>query len=510
MAKSKSKSKSKSKATEPKDTGVLGAHEAVNMNTNEYLETQIDNSTRLFGCPHQFLDYNDPRIGDKSDLGRSFAEKIIMEAPIICLKPGVPDFLPGMGDADKKSFMNLVTSAVSNSPTLSNVFSELTDDEDAIPYYRLKSKYSDMMAKVNVLCRIMATFIGISDKKVPWVSGDVTFGSYNWMYYTVKNQYGDVTMTKIPGVHGPKGIFMQNTMDAIGRAISNDTEWVRFYVDSSASFSESASNQSTTSILESFTEKLEGVAKELEVVSGISGIAVDDMAQGVTSSVDEFVQQHATGDGAIATFLKRITGATNSIISGGNVMIPEIWSQSEYSKSYSFSITLSTPYGCPEAWFLNIGVPMMHILGMCLPNQITANTYRSPYLVKCFSPGWFTCDLGLIDSVSIEKGSNSSWSVGGLPNEVRISLSVKDLYAALALPNPAYTNPTAFLGNTGMLEFLMANCGVDITHQDISDKYKVWGALLSGRITDWITRKPYDVQQFFKSRLQSLFTMSKW
>lgn len=470
------------------------------------LEDKVDNSMRLFGMPHQFIAHNDPRIGDKSNLGRCFAERIVMEAPIVALKPGVADFLPGMSDSQKNSFLNGVLDAVNSNGSLSSVFSNISsDNEDTLLYYQHKSCYSEMMAKVNVLCKLMAVFLGISDTKVPWAKGNVTFGKYDWRYYTLKNQFNDVTFNTKSG-SGSVGAFIKNAMTSAGKSLMEDNEWVRFYVDSNTSFGESNSNSTTTSILESYTEKLEGVAKELDTISGMTGVDVQELASSSASSVDSYIQEYATGDGAIATMLSRISGATKSIISGGNFLIPEIWSSSEYSKNYSFSITLSTPYGCPEAWFLNIGVPLMHILGLCLPQQLSANTYKSPYLVKCYSPGWFNCNLGIIDSVSIDKGADSSWNVGGLPNEVKVSLSVKDLYSTLSIPVEPYEKPATFL-STGMLEFLMVNCGVDITRQNISDRMKIWATVLSNNFTDRFTSKPYDIQQYFKSKIQGLFNV---
>jgi hypothetical protein len=468
------------------------------------MEMKLDNSMRLFGIPHQFTKENDPRIGDKSNLGRCFAERIIMEAPIVALKPGVADFLPGMSDSDKKNFLTGVLDAVESNSSLKDIFSKTDEDtEDTMMYYRHKSCYSEMMAKVNILCKLMAVFLGIADTKVPWANGNVTFGKYDWRYYTLKSQYNDISITTAEG-SGSVGAFIKDSMTAAASSLMEDTEWVRFYVDSNTSFGESSSNSTTTSILESYTEKLEGVAKELDTISGLSGVDIQELAGDTASSVDNYIQQYASGDGAIATMLSRISGATKQIISGGNFLIPEIWSSSEYSKNYSFSITLSTPYGCPEAWFLNIGVPLMHILGLCLPQQLSANTYKSPYLVQCYSPGWFNCNLGIIDSMSIDKGADSSWNVGGLPNEVKVSLSVKDLYSILSIPVEPYEKPATFL-STGMLEFLMVNCGVDITKQDISDRMEIWATILANNFTDRFTSKPYDIQQFFKSKVQKLF-----
>lgn len=462
------------------------------------LENSINNSMRLFGIPHQFTAENDPRIGGTTNLGRCFAERIIMEAPIIALKPGKPKFLPGMSESEKANFLSRVQSAIGGGATVES------DSEDTIIYYEHESCYSEMMAKVNVLCKLMAGFLGISKTKVPWAKNNVTFGMYDWRYYTIKNQYGDVSYKQSSGT-GP-GAFIKDVAKLAAKRAMDDTEWVRFYVDSNASYSESNSNSTTTSIIESYTEKLEGIAKELDVISGIASVDVQELMESSASSVDSFIQEHATGDGAIATMLSRISGATKQIISGGNFLIPEIWSQSEYSKNYSFSITLSTPYGCPEAWFLNIGVPLMHLLALSLPQQLSANTYKSPYLVKCYSPGWFNCNYGIIDSINIEKGADNSWSVGGLPNEVKVSLSVRDLYSTLAIPVEPYSKPATFM-SSGILEFLMVNCGCDITNQNITDRISIWASILANNFTDRLTAKPYEIQQYFKSKIQGLFNV---
>ena len=478
-----------------------------NANLNQDLNRSIDGSMRLFGLPHQFTAENDPRIGNKSKLGRCFAERIVMEAPIICLKPGVADFLPGKSDKEKEGFVNAIIDAANGNSNTRSIFSSIknSDNADSILYYRLKDAYSEMMSKVNLMIKMMALFLGLSNTPVPWAR-TATFGTYDWRYYSLKNSYNDITFNRQEGSGGALGMFIRNALKNASEKMMNDTQWVRFYVDSNASFGESASNSTTTSILESYTEKLESVAKELDVISGMVGQNVGDVVDKATSSVDNYIQSNIKSDSAFGTLLKRISGNTTQILSGGNFLIPEIWSQSEYNKSYSFTITLSTPYGNVKSWFLNIGVPLCHILGLCLPQQLTANTYKSPYLVKCYSPGWFNCNYGIIDSISIEKGADNSWSVGGLPNEVKVSLSVKDLYSTLSIPVEPYVNPSTFL-NTGMLEFLMVNCAVDITQQDMSTKMKIWTTIIKNNFTDKFTSKPYAVQQFFKSRIQKLFNV---
>ena len=493
--------------TQYNNTSTTRYTSKINTNLEGNLESSIDGSMRLFGLPHQFIEMNDPRIGDKSKLGRCFAERMVLEAPVICLKPGIPDFLPDSSNDEKKAFLDAIIDASSGS-SLRDVFASISsasDMDDAIRYYGFKDQYSDMMAKVNIMCKLMAVFLGLSDTPVPWHKS-ATFGTYDWRYYSFKSVYNDVEFNKSEGSGGSIGAFIKDALGTAEDKLMSDTQWLRFYVDSNASFGESASNSTTTSMIESFTEKLEGIAKEIDVISGISGTDVGAIADKAMSSVDTFIQDNFDGDGALSKFMRRISSNSTQILSGGNFLIPEIWSQSEYNKSYSFTITLSTPYGNTKSWYTNIGVPLCHILGLCLPQQLSANTYKSPYLVKCYSKGWFNCEYGIIDSVSIEKGSDNSWSVGGLPNEVKVSLSVRDLYSTLSIPVKPYEDPATFL-NTGMLEFLMVNCGVDITNQDMSNRLKIWTTILKNNFTDRFTSKPDEIQNYFKNQLQHLFNV---
>lgn len=477
------------------DEEYTNAVDNYNQTTAQKYEAVIGKSAKIFGIPHQFIKMTDPRIGENSSLGRCFAEKILTEAPIVALQPGKPDFLPGMDEEKKKNFFKDVISASDGDNILRSVFNDRTlqidNEEDMFLYYRHKSAYSEMMSKVNVLCRILACFLGIHKKEWQLPNGQkTTYGSFDWRDYTTLQTYGDVEIQDKDIQKETWWSFIANTVSNAVDDIMQDKEWIRFYVDANASYGESNSNRTTGSMLESFTEKLEGFAKELEFISGMSGIAVNDLAKSSASSVSTFMDQHR--DGPIGTLLGRITGATKQIIAGGNFLIPQIWSDSEYSKNYSFSVTLTTPYGCKEAWFLNVGVPLMHLLALSLPQQVSANVYKSPYLVKCFSPGWFNCNLGIIDSINIEKGADSSWNVSGLPNEIKVSLSVTDLYATLALPEHPNANQSAFLAS-GMLEFLAVNCGVDITHQSWSSRMKIWATILESNIRDRFTRLDNDV-----------------
>lgn len=460
---------------------------------------KIDASVRMFGMPHQLLAHNDPRIGTGTDLGRTYAETFILEAPSICIKPGIVRFLPGANDEERETYLNAILSDASGN-SKDELMQVLNDPStDNLQYYDHEGKYGSYMSGVNLLCHTMAALLGLDKVRVPWTERAVSFGMYDWKNYRLSDSFVSRDTDQeveesddndenwvgrlISAVTGAAG--------SVANAIEKDDSYVQFYVDANASFSESMSNSTQSSALESFTSTIEGMAKELSMIAGTAGVASDyeSLVGDVSSSIEQYTTSLSGNSSWMAGLLSRLGTGAKQVIQGGNFQIPEIYSNSSYDKSYSFTMTLATPYGNKLAWYINIGVPFCHLLGLALPLQLSANTYKSPFLLKCFSQGWFNCSLGIVDSISIEKGGDQSWSVYGLPNEVRVSISIKDLYSALSLP----ANRSQFIANSGMMEFLMVNCGIDITNQKLSTKWKVWVALLRDILQDKVTTTTYNI-----------------
>jgi len=471
------------------------------------VSNKLSGSTRMIGMPHQLLEHNDPRLGIGSDLGRVFAQTSLLEAPTICIKPGKARFLPGQSKDEKKEYFNAIISAGASRSDWRNELAILTDEnQDTIQLYDHQGDFSTYIKSVTLIAQVMAQLLGVDNERVPWDDGGgATFGKYNWAYYKLESRYsklygsthGDSLWSKLVGcVNQVKSFF------------ENDNQYIRFYVDASASWSSSMSNSSSQSVLESYTEKIEGLAKELSSLNVLTGEDITGLVDSTQSEVDNFIQNNPLGgsDNPLSTLISRLSSGAKQIITGGNYILPEIWSDSAYDKnSYSFSMTLVTPYGAPLAWYLNIGVPICFLLGLALPRHLTANAYKSPPLLKVFSQGWFNCQLGLADNISIEAGSDAVWSAAGLPNEVKVSISIKDLYSNLSMP----TNMGEFMSNPGMTEFLMVTCGLDITNQALDTKFKVWVRLLENTVRNYVTTIPYTLSYKLRDSIASKFTLLK-
>lgn len=485
--------------------GLIDQYKKLETTLDNQLAGHLDASTRLIGAPHQFLAHNDHRFG-KSSLGRNYAERIIMNAPIVNIKPGVPEFLPGTNSKEKEAF-NSFLSDFYHGGDKEDIRSKLNSayGEDVIQYYGIKDDFSGYMNQVNTLCRLLATMLGINKLKVPWAnSKKITFGNYDWRQYRMGATLGD--LSAIPDGSGNVFSAFSDFLGNAGNRLMDDFEFIKFYITPDSSSSQSFSNSTSSSVLDNLTSQLEGAAKELQVISSMSGADISGLAEGATGSLEQYLTKH-DGGGAIGDVIRRVTGAAKQVINGGNFILPEIWSDSSADSNYSFSVHLVTPYGNKLAWYLNVGVPMMYWLALVLPVQQTANVMSSPYLIKANSPGWFNTSFAIVDSLAFEKASDGTWNMANLPNDVTIRVSVKDLYSAMSLPKG--TSPAEFFANTGLTEFLMVTAGVDISRQDIGDKWKIWTALMKNSMNSLVQKTTYDAMMAFKHHASGIFKILK-
>ena len=266
-----------------------------------------------------------------------------------------------------------------------------------------------------------------------------------------------------------------------------------YYIDffiKPPSYSESFQNSTTTSRFAEGINAASGMSKELQFLIG-GGMSLntgmfDEQIGSFTKNQTQLIEQANVNANIKKMLSSLITGAT-SVITGANLIFPEIWDSSQYSRDFSMEITLSTPYGTRESIFLNIIVPMMFIIALVLPRQVTVNSYSAPFLVRCSVPGFFACDMGIVKDVAITKGgpSGDSWTKDGFPTEVTITMNIGDLYNSLSMSK--YTTPKDFwnfVWNTPLLDFVGVMCGLNMRSSEFEKKIAVIKNLTSAIKSD--------------------------
>ena len=430
-------------------------------------------NTKILGLPHQFLETADFRIDpDNNNFGYCFATNIYMERPIVTLMPGRVNYLPDFSNDEKRILGSLMTDNSKNSQT---VLRELISDHGETRYYDFASDYSNYITYVNLMCRVAAVYLNIDEEYGP--DGTTFYRNYNWANYQSFNNYSapisDDNILKV----------IENFTEKLAEKVatlSNDLfvgerSYVNFYIDPSTSVNESLSNTTQKSQLEGAFDSVEGIVKEASMLLNSISSAGESMQQFMTSAGEAVL---GLADTVTLGLFKNMLGlAEKEVLHGANLIYPEIWTDSEYSKSYSIQINLVSPYGTKEAVYLNVLVPMFHALCLALPRQSSANSFSSPFIIRGFSKGRFSIDMGMVESITIDKGPENTWTVEGLPTQVKITLNIKDLYSQLMM-SPS-NKPSLFFSNQGLMDYLGCVCGIDLSTPNIVLKFRTIQALLS-------------------------------
>ena len=193
-------------------------------------------------------------------------------------------------------------------------------------------------------------------------------------------------------------------------------------------------------------------------------------------------QAAASGNpmGVITSFAKRIgmTALGNFseqalVLSGrGRISLPEVFSSSSFSRSFSFDFKFHSPYGDVLSIFENCYIPFLTLLAMTAPRQIGKMTYTSPFAVRISVKNKIMINYGMIESLSVTRGGDSNdWTPAGYPKTLTVTISVKDLEPNISLPlasrGPLRAAMESMFPSSGISEYLASIGGLTIEDIDV-------------------------------------------
>ena len=460
-------------------------------------------SLRLFGAPHQFTHYCDYRTlssgtrnqvrNDFDKIGRGFMTNVLEEAPVITFIPCKPAYLPNM-----KNQTGLGTALIGATKTgdLRSVAAALSDENihDKLRYYDVKQDYVEYMKYVNLMCNAAASMLELD--KIKFGKGDDTLGNYDWKNYrwTTDRWLGEMKQLAggsdgIVGAIKTAGTGVINKLKAVWNTITGAFDYItgdatrsvadfestsifdnynflQFYCDASSGVSESGENGTGASKIEGIFDSASDLTKEIAFIGNSGGLEMEQFQEQVDKGTDAMLAKlQQTFDGSLTGLLGKLVSGASNVIKGDIMIFPEIYQNSKYSKNYTITIDLRTPYGTKLGYYLNILVPLFHLMCLAMPKQSTANTYASPFLLKAYYPGVFSCNMGIVSSIQIDKNSSGdAWSVDGFPNEVKVTLNIIDLYSDLSMTPQG--DASLFIANSSLIEYICTNCGIDFVNND--------------------------------------------
>jgi len=244
--------------------------------------------------------------------------------------------------------------------------------------------------------------------------------------------------------------------------ISSKISSVEFMVDP-IQFTETLTNTTKNSFIEDAIDSIRsGIGTEIawitnssadtSIIESLVGFLGDEMAS-VSESLGNLVSPTAGG------FVGNLMRGAVASLKGQKMIYPKIYDSSNSVMNYHFSVTLTTPYGDPYNYYMNIIVPLMHLIALAAPRMVSANTVASPFLVQAYIPGMCTCQLGIVQNMVITKNpSTKHVSVNGYPLTVKVEFDIEELYNALSI-SPA-NDPASFMFNETLNDYLCNLAGL--------------------------------------------------
>lgn len=244
--------------------------------------------------------------------------------------------------------------------------------------------------------------------------------------------------TEEPGLLKQLGIGISNMA---GEAV---TGWAKDFVEFSEAELADGSAFVTfrcdhiDTVTESFSNSTgePGIKSQLNSASSSAREARFNFANGsITGTVLDGAVK-AIGDMAVGALDRVGMSGIAGLAGNAFVDIPDVWEDSIANMpTAELTIPLRSTYGHPIARAQKLILPLCMWLAAALPHTAGRSSYTEPFLVQYYIKGKNQSRLGIVDSLTIERGTgNVGWTKDGHPLGIDITVSLKDLSSIMHVP----------------------------------------------------------------------------
>lgn len=416
------------------------------------------------GMPATFIENTDPPLpSTPNGLGYHYVNNVIRNGTFIAFQPGVIRW--NISSADAKGIMENLDSGITHIARKFLVGEMDFNQPKISEYWREVSRHTRvaiMLMGIQDL-GIQAAYFGAGGKSNPYAAKiqegkpeikDLSFKNFDQKDLArLGAGFANSVISGLPGIS--QGPLNDET----------DAGFVVFYVDGQIEASDTLTNQSEDSAFKTALDSAMGTTHDAikEVIGKTIG-----RASGVKDVKDD-----------ILNFL------------AGNPIMPSVWSDSTFDKTYSFGIKLTSANGNQVSVFMNEIFPLIKICSLAVPLG-TGGFYSSPPICRVYSQGVINTEYGLIETLTITRNM-STLNDFGTPTEIDVQMTVKDLNPHLFREMDGWLHSGALIG-TSFTTFLATICGINVTTLTKSQK-KAANELISAEmfnnemsLDNWIFR----------------------
>lgn len=192
----------------------------------------------------------------------------------------------------------------------------------------------------------------------------------------------------------------------------------------------------------------------------------------------------AAGLAAGAADILGLSGVTALLSGAGYLDIPLEWTDSKFSRNYSFRVNLESPGGDTLSILQSVLYPYSFLFCASTPRATGNSSYTSPYLVRAYCKGLMSVPLGAIGQMTVTRGEDAhSLSVDRLPMRMTIDFTIEDLTQNMYMSFDSDTSIKSLLigNNSNYSEYIDTLTAADInTRYGWEAQRKRWRLFLGG------------------------------
>lgn len=422
-------------------------------------------ATKAYGAPPQWTPYVDPRIaqlkltsGHEFLLGRRYLETVISSPTILSLAPGVIKYNNALGELLSDNTLDVENF----SPDMFNTdrsgkiveftpcwYADVEGGNHGYMKYVITLNKATLVAMSRAEAKNGQT--ELATRNFPGTSKPYSNAGDVWMDWN--NSDNDVIRLFGNGMSG----FIDAALDAVGNSSQSLVEYK--YVNFYCSGNNSTRENFETSVRSSMVEDL---------INSSVGSAVKDFAFFTGGLIGEETQSQLTdwANDVSAQLgpLGNLVSMATAMFEGAKMIFPQIVDDCTFGRDAQFTVRFVAGSADIEARYL-MRCEFNHLLALVLPRQVAGaiDMYTTPFLVRGLCKGRWNCEMGVITGFQVTYGGqdDGAWTHDAQPTEIEATFSVTPLYSKLVMSSFDDVE-TWFLRNTGMMEYILTNCGVDL------------------------------------------------
>ena len=476
-------------------------------------------TNKLFGAPYQLLDSVDRRFPSvNANVGSEYLRNFLLHSPILHIRPGMPRYTGGDDPTStfrqmQNIYANNESGNMSVSKSLISALASKTIFSAGSRLQRrmfgLRPTYLEYMMYVNYMCRSVAILLGLTGSGITglpngaFIRSDESttkfekFETIRWENYRMVSEtyvgtsletakkLGTAVGLGVVAAAGKATVSFFNPLgddfissnsasDKIAEAwnksmntsisdvVTDRVQSVMFMVEP-VSFSENLSNHVDQSFIESAIDGItSSVGSEIAFITGSK--ADTGVIGGLTEFLGSSIGSASMNLGklvepVVGGFMTNLFSGAIQSLKGQKMIYPDIYKSSKSTMDYEYTLTLTSPYGDIYNYYMNIIIPLMHLIALVAPRMVTSNTVASPFLIQSYIPGMCTCQMGIVSNMTIVKNPNyKNVSVHGFPLTVKVNFTIQELYNSMAI-SPAH-DPASFMFNETLNDYMSNMAGL--------------------------------------------------